>query len=92
MWGDLVYHYAVAVYAVRPGLRSMVSTIDGDLAGPGNPDRPSGPGQPSRPGRGGAGMTEHNEGAGDVTLLGPEILTALRVRANRAAPAAGVLG
>jgi UDP-N-acetylmuramate--alanine ligase len=25
-------------------------------------------------------------GAGDVTLLGPEIVTALRVRANRCAP------
>ena len=25
-------------------------------------------------------------GAGDVTLLGPEIVTALRVRANRSAP------
>lgn len=32
-------------------------------------------------------------GAGDVTLLGPEILTALRVRANRSAPGRpGVLG
>lgn len=28
-------------------------------------------------------------GAGDVTMLGPEILTALRVRANRSAPGAG---
>jgi UDP-N-acetylmuramate--alanine ligase len=27
-------------------------------------------------------------GAGDVTLLGPEIVTALRVRANRGAPGA----
>ncbi len=29
-------------------------------------------------------------GAGDVTLLGPEIITALRVRANRSAPGRGV--
>jgi UDP-N-acetylmuramate--alanine ligase len=31
-------------------------------------------------------------GAGDVTMLGPEIMTALRVRANRSAPGrSGVL-